>query len=61
MDYGGGGGDDDGCEDGRGVVDTPSPGPGVQLRVISTSVRACLGPYEKRRQTGSVSLGLRGG
>jgi len=55
--------DDYGCEIGRGAVDTPSPGPGAQLRVISTSVRACLGPYKKRRQIGSVGLGLgaRGG
>jgi len=51
VDYG-----DDGCEDGRGVVDTLSPGPGAQLRVISTSVRACLGPYES-----VVRLGARSG
>jgi hypothetical protein len=44
------------------VAGTLSPGPSAQLLVISMSVRACLGPYEKIRavDVGCVVLSLRG-
>ena len=64
LDYDVRGGDDAGGDGGGGygpgAAGIPLLEPGAQLRAMSTSGGAYLGPYEKSRQTTSVYLGLRG-